>query len=352
MTIDIPELPPLGPSALDGHPQPDDSALEVLTFGRSSLDLYPEQVGVPMEEVTTYRSAIGGSPTNVAVAAARLGRRSALLGRVGDDAPGRTVVAQLAGYGVSTRHVTADPDLLTPVVLCELDPPADPAIWFYREPTGPDMRISSADLPLELVRSVPIFWLTASRLAEEPSRSAAMSALAARAEAGRTDAAQVATVIDLDHRPTFWKSEAEAAEQIEAVLGLIDVAIGNRAECRIAVGSDDPDTAADRLLERGARLAIVKLGADGVLVATSERRHTVAPHRVEVVCGLGAGDAFGGAVCHGLLSGWDPIDIVERANVAGALVAGRLMCSEAMPTLDQIQAAVESRDSIPGTDQG
>jgi 5-dehydro-2-deoxygluconokinase len=299
--------------------------VEVLTFGRSSVDLYPEQHEVPLADVTTFHKAIGGSPTNVAVAAARLGRRAAVINRVGDDAFGRFIRQGLREFGVHDGYVSTDEQLLTPVVFCELMPREDPSLFFYREPRGPEMNISTQDLPIEAIRDAPLFWLTGSRFAEEPSRTAAMAALRARDSAPHT-------VIDLDYRPMFWESREQAAKYISPAIEHCTVAVGNRDECEVAVGTRDPDEAADRLLERGVSMAIVKLGADGVLVATTDQRSQVTPIPVDVVCGLGAGDAFGGSLCHGLLSGWDPVEIVHRANAAGAIVAGRLMCSEAMPT--------------------
>ncbi len=113
----------------------------------------------------------------------------------------------------------------------------------------------------------------------------------------------------------------------------------------MAVGSADPDEAADRLLERGLDAAIVKLGGDGVLVATRDgRRERLAPYPVAVVCGLGAGDAFGGALCHGLLQGWDLADTVRFANAAGAIVAGRMMCADDMPTVAEVESFLRERD--------
>jgi 5-dehydro-2-deoxygluconokinase len=311
------------------NPPFDIADVEVLTFGRSSVDLYPEQHNVPLADVQTFRKSIGGSPTNVAVAAARLGRRAAVINRVGDDAFGSYVRQGLRSFGVHDAFVSTDDELLTPVVFCELMPPEEPSLFFYREPRGPEMNISVNDLPIEAIKSAPLFWLTGSRFAEEPSRSAAMTALAARARAEHT-------VIDLDYRPMFWSSPEEAAEQISPAIEHCTVAVGNRDECEIAVGTRVPDEAADRLLERGIALAIVKQGGDGVLVATAEQRVVVEPIPVDVVCGLGAGDAFGGSLCHGLLSGWEPVEIVRRANAAGSIVAGRLMCSDAMPTTAEL----------------
>ncbi len=304
-------------------------ALQILTFGRSSVDLYPEQHNVALGDVETFRKSIGGSPTNVAVAAARLGRRVALINRVGNDPFGTYIRDGLRRFGVHDAFITTDPQLLTPVVFCELLPPEDPSIYFYREPRGPEMNISVDDLPMDAINSVPVFWTTGSVLSEEPARSAAMDALAMRARSPHT-------IIDIDYRPSFWDSAAQATEFISPALDLCTVVVGNRDECEVAVGTRVPDQAADRILERGVSLAIVKLGAEGVLVATAESRSVISPIPVTVVCGLGAGDAFGGSLCHGLLAGWDATEIVSRANAAGAIVAGRLMCSDEMPTAGEI----------------
>ena len=309
--------------------------LEILTFGRSSVDFYPGQHNVALAAVDTFRKSIGGSPTNVAVAAARLGRRAALINRVGNDPFGEYIRQGLRRFGVHDAFITTDPELLTPVVFCELLPPEEPSIYFYREPRGPDMNVSVVDLPADAIRSVPLLWTSASLFAEEPSRTAAMEALRLRARSAHT-------VIDLDYRPMFWESREHATEFIAPSIDLCTVAVGNRDECEIAVGTRLPDEAADRMLERGVTLAIVKLGADGVLVATAESRMVIDPIRVPVVCGLGAGDAFGGSLCHGLLAGWDPAEIVSRANAAGAIVAGRLMCSDDMPTAVEIDLLLET----------
>ena len=307
------------------------TGLELLTVGRVSVDLYPQQSGVPLSEVASFAKSIGGSPTNVAVAAARLGRRAAVVTRVGDDGFGEYIRTALAErFGVIADYVSVDPDLRTALAFCALDPPTDPPLLFYREPRGPDMNLSSADIP-EAACTVPVLWVTGSRFAQEPSRSAVRSALARRGRAEHT-------VLDLDYRESFWSSPAEASAEIGPALDLVTVAVGNRAECDIAVGASDPDTAADRLLERGVELAVIKMGADGVLVATPEGRWPVPPLPVEVVCGLGAGDAFGGALVDGLLSGLDSVQTVRRANAAGAIVAGRLTCSDAMPTAAELDA--------------
>ncbi|WP_225729713.1 MULTISPECIES: 5-dehydro-2-deoxygluconokinase [unclassified Nocardia] len=305
--------------------------LEALTIGRVGVDLYPEQTGVALADVRSFAKFLGGTATNVAVAAARLGRRSAVLTKVGPDGFGAYVRSALEGFGVSADFVGTAPDLQTPIVFCELNPPADPPLLFYRAPIAPDLTITPDDVPWDVVDSVPLLWVTGTGVSVEPSRSTQRAVLERRAGRGHT-------VLDLDYRPMFWPDEATARAEIGWLLDHVNVVVGNRTEVRVAVGTDDPDAAADLLLARGVRLAVIKRGGDGVLIATERERWTVPPCRVEVVCGLGAGDGFGGALIHGLLSDWDPRRIAGYANAAGALVASRLACADAMPTNTEIEA--------------
>ncbi|MGH3464077.1 MAG: PfkB family carbohydrate kinase, partial [Kribbellaceae bacterium] len=128
---------------------------------------------------------------------------------------------------------------------------------------------------------------------------------------------------------------------VSKALDYCTVAVGNREECEVAVGENDPDKAAEALLAKGLGLAIVKQGPKGVLARTADERVEVPPHQVEVLNGLGAGDAFGGALCHGLLSGWPLERTIRFANVAGAIVASRLECSTAMPDEDEVNELLQ-----------
>ena len=309
-------------------------SLDVLTMGRVGVDVYPQQIGVGLEDVETFGKYLGGSPTNVAVAAARLGRRSAVVSRTGDDPFGRFVHAALRRFGVDDRFVTSVTGLPTPVTFCEIHPPDHFPLYFYRLPTAPDLQIRTDELDLDAIRAAAIFWVTGTGLCEEPSRSATMAALQARRGHGTT-------VLDLDYRPMFWAGPAEATAALQAALPLVDVAVGNLEECEIAVGQSKPEAAADALLAAGPALAVVKQGPAGVLGRRGEETCTVAPTPVRVVNGLGAGDAFGGALCHGLLAGWELERLLTFASAAGALVASRLACADAMPTADEVHRLIE-----------
>jgi 5-dehydro-2-deoxygluconokinase len=298
--------------------------LELLTVGRISIDLYSDQVGADWHAARSFSKAIGGSPTNVAVTAARLGHRAAVFTKVGADPFGDVAVQELEDFGVDTRFVGVEPGAVTPLVFAVLDPPEDPQLLFRRDPPVPDLQLRPGDVDPATVRDVPILWVTASALSQEPSASTTAGMLEARGRRRHT-------VLDLDYRPTFWRSREEASARIGDALAHATIAVGNREECAVAVGSDDPGEAAGRLRERGVEVAIVKLGGDGVLLSSGEGERLIPPPRIEVVCGLGAGDAFGGALAHGLLSGWSHERAVAFANAAGGIVASRLLCSQAMP---------------------
>ena len=309
----------------------DPARLDVLTMGRVGVDIYPLQTGVALEDVTTFGKYLGGSATNVAVAAARLGRSAAVITRTGNDPFGRFVHHALKGYGVGDQFVTGVPGLPTPVTFCEIFPPDDFPIYFYRYPKAPDLEIRPQELDYDAIRAARVFWVTATGLSAEPSRSATLAALRARGRAG-------VTVLDLDYRPLFWPSRQAARDAVAPALGLVTVAVGNLDECDMAVGETEPRRAGEALLRRGAGLAVVKQGPRGVLAVTPSGLVESLPFAIEILNGLGAGDGFGGALCHGLLAGWDTAAVIRFANAAGALVASRLACSDAMPTAAEVDA--------------
>ena len=144
----------------------------------------------------------------------------------------------------------------------------------------------------------------------------------------------------------FWASAAEASAEVGRALEHVTVAVGNREECEVAVGETEPQRAADALLDRGVELAIVKQGPRGVLAKTREETVEVPPYPVEVVNGLGAGDGFGGALCHGLLQGWPLERVLRFANIAGAIVATRRECSTAMPTTAEVDDILEELERV------
>ena len=207
---------------------------ELITMGRIGVDLYPEQIGVALADVRTFRKMLGGSATNVAVAAARLGRRTAVVTKVGDDPFGGYIRGALREFGVDDRYVGTDPRLRTPIAFCEIHPPDDFPLLFYREPTAPDLQLRADELDLDAIRGRGVFWDDRHRPVgrAEPRDDARRAARRARRRA--------ITVHDLDHRPMFWADASRGGEWARAALGHATVAVGNREEVAIAVGAGEP----------------------------------------------------------------------------------------------------------------
>ncbi|MGW0564341.1 5-dehydro-2-deoxygluconokinase [Streptomyces sp. NPDC003016] len=314
---------------------------DLIAMGRIGVDLYPLRAGVPLAQVETFGRFLGGSAANVAVAAARLGRRTAVVTRTGTDPFGDYLHRQLREFGVDDRWVTGVADLPTPVTFCEIFPPDDFPLYFYRQPKAPDLELRAQDLDLDAIRSARIFWMTGTGLCAEPSRSATLAALESR-DAGKAGGAGSTTVFDLDWRPMFWAGgdPAEARPYYAEALRHATVAVGNLDECEVATGEREPHAAARALLAAGTgvELAVVKQGPKGVFAAHRDGTTAACPPvPVDVLNGLGAGDAFGGALCHGLLAGWGLEHTLRYANAAGAIVATRLACSSAMPRPAEVE---------------
>ncbi|MFI8435734.1 5-dehydro-2-deoxygluconokinase [Streptomyces sp. NPDC079020] len=331
---------------------------DVITMGRIGVDIYPLRSGVPLARVDTFGKFLGGSPSNVAVAGARLGRRTAVITRTGRDAFGEYLHHQLREFGVDDRWVSDVEEYPTPVTFCEIFPPDHFPLYFYRQPKAPDLEIRLPELDLAAVRAARIFWMTGTGLSAEPSRTSTLAALRARdpgtgdqgtGGAGTARPApgsgfRTATVFDLDWRPMFWDDGDHgtvAPARYREALAHATVAVGNLDECEVATGEREPYAAARALLAAGVELAVVKQGPEGVLAAHRDGTTVqVPPLPVRVVNGLGAGDAFGGALCHGLLAGWETERIMRYANAAGAIVASRLACSSAMPYPYEVEQAL------------
>ena len=307
-------------------------SLELVTVGRVSVDLYAREQGVGFAEVETFAKSIGGSPTNVAVAAARLGRRAAVITAVGDDPFGEYVRGALAGrFGVDVRFVGTHPTLRTPLAFAAMDPPEEPQLLFYREPDAPDMQIELSGIDRAAVREAPILWVSASALSAEPSRSTTLALMGDRDRA--------TTILDLDYRPTFWRDEAEASAVIGGALALAGTAVGNREECRVAVGSDDPG-------ERRRRAARARLPARGGQAGRRGRAGRDARASARSCPGCAWRSCAGSAratrsaarSATACSSGWPPAECVRFANAAGAIVASRLLCADAMPDDGEVRA--------------
>ncbi|HEV8685880.1 MAG TPA: PfkB family carbohydrate kinase [Gaiellaceae bacterium] len=288
-------------------------------MGRVGVDLYPNELETPLRAVRTFTRYVGGFAGNVATGLARLGVRTAIISRVGDEGHGEFVRDFLDHEGIDTRFLAVDPYWQTPPTFCEVWPPDRFPILFYRKPTAPDWQLAPEDFDRDEVAGAPLLYATGTGLAQSPSRETTLDAL--RAHRGTT-------IFDLDWRPSLWNDPGEYPALAREAAGYAAVVVGNEEEVGAAA-----------LPERPRRLVLKRGGAGATAYDGNEETH-VPVHPVEVVNGLGAGDAFAAALGHALLNGMSLAEGVHRGSVAGALVAAQLACSEAMPTLDELEAAL------------
>jgi 5-dehydro-2-deoxygluconokinase len=291
--------------------------IDAVVMGRVGIDLYPNEQETPLAEVRTFTRFVGGFAGNVATGLARLGVGVGVVSRVGDEGHGEFVRAWLAGEGVDVRFIATDPYWLTPPTFCEVWPPDRFPLTFYRRPTAPDWQLSPADFDAEEVAAAPLLFATGTALAQSPSRETTLAAL--RAHRGTT-------IFDLDWRPSLWDEPGEYPALAAEAVAAADIVIGNEAEVEAA--------------RVEAPTLVLKRGERGATVYEAGEETDVPGFPVDVVNGLGAGDAFAAAVGQSLLRGLPLVEAVRRGTVAGALVASRLACSEAMPRLDELEAAL------------
>ena len=309
--------------------------LDLLTIGRISVDLYGQEEGHGLSDPQTFQKSVGGSPTNVAIGTARYGHKTAVITGVASDALGEFAIGELKKFSVSTEFVIKTPTGKTPIVVAGIKDPDNPEFIFYRDSSAPDTKVENSEALTKAVQSAKYFWFTGSTLSQTPLSNTVIELLKARSGE---------VIFDLDYRPSFWSSLEIAHKEISAAVKYATIAIGNLEECAVATGLPKNSSAAEfaaALLTMGPKLAIVKGGATGVLVAHGHSATAIPGLRIKTKCGLGAGDAFGAGVVHGLLSGWSPEDSVSFANGAGAYVASQLMCSDAMPTEVQVRELME-----------
>jgi 5-dehydro-2-deoxygluconokinase len=325
------------------------ASLDLVAIGRVSVDLYGQQIGSPLEDIATFAKAIGGCPANIAVGTARLGLKSALLTRVGDEPMGRFVREQLAREGVDTRAIQVDAQRLTPLVLLAVRDRDSFPLIFYRENCA-DSVLGPEDVPEELIAAARAVLVTGTHFALEPGARAQRKAIAlARAHGGKV-------ILDIDYRPNLWglgghdagesryARSARVTETLAAVLSDCDLIVGTEEEMHIATGSEETLEAVRRIRARSRAVIVVKRGAVGCVVFDSgppPRRledGLVVPGRpIEVYNVLGAGDAFLSGYLRGYLRDEPAAQCARYANACGALAVSRLLCSAEFPSLIELE---------------
>lgn len=313
--------------------------MDAVLLGRIGYDLYSEEPHVPLKDVRRFSRYLGGSSANMAVGLARLGMRVGMVAAVSADALGDFLVEFLAREGVDTRHVRRVEGCQSSLCLTEISPPDRfPQVFYRKEAADTRLRVGSQDLAY--IARARMFVTNGTSLCAEPSRGSTFRALRQARRAGR------AVVFDVDYRAMSWKSPAHAGREARRALACVDVLIGNEEELSLVAGAARPDEALEKLRRR-VTTVVLKRGAAGVrLVSRAQGRnedYTVPPLPVEVVSTIGAGDGFAAGFLYALLRDMGWRDCLRYGNAAAAVVVSRLSCSEAMPTLEELERMLGSK---------
>jgi 5-dehydro-2-deoxygluconokinase len=309
--------------------------MQATILGRIGYDLYSEEPHVKLPAVRRFSRYLGGSSANMAVGLARLGARVGMVGCLGDDSLSRYLIDFLQLEKVDTTHVQRAPGYLPSLCLTEVSPPDHfPQVFYRHDAVDTMLRVTEADL--SYVAGGDMFITNGTSLCASPSRESTYLALERASRSG------CRVVFDVDYRAMSWPSAAEAGQAVRLALPFIDVLIGNQPELRLVSGEEDLERATETLRERVPML-VSKLGEQGTRVWEKGESVFLPPYSVEVVSTIGAGDGFASGFLHGLLTGKPVTECLHYGNAAAAIVVSRLSCSEAMPTLEEVEAMIRGR---------
>ena len=309
--------------------------MDVTVLGRIGYDLYSEEPHVRLPRVRRFSRYLGGSSANMAVGLARLGARVGMVSCLGDDSLSEFLVDFLEAEGVDTGHVHRVPGFLPSLCLTEVSPPDRFPQVFYRH-DAVDTMLRATDEDLDYIARRNMFVTNGTSLCASPSRESTYLALERAKRAG------CRVVFDVDYRAMSWPSQGAAGQAVRLALPFIDVLIGNQPELRLVAGETDLERATDALRER-VPLLVSKLGEQGTRVWQGAESVFLPPYTVEVVSTIGAGDGFASGFLYALLAGKPVGECLHYGNAAAAIVVSRLSCSEAMPTLAEVEGMVRSR---------
>ena len=328
--------------------------MDIVTLGELLIDMFPDQIGQRIGEVEAFRPKPGGAPANVAVAAKRLGMKSAFIGKVGDDLFGHFLKKVLDEEGVNTQGIRFDTEVRTTMAIIAMPDENSAEFVFYRNP-GADQQLEAKELDLELLKSTKAFHFGSPSLTDEPSRSATIEAARIARKAGAL------VSFDVNYRPSLWKDPSQALVQVRNMIKEIDLVKVNEEEAALLTGRSELDPA-DRiqvekaamdLLEMGPTLVVVTLGSDGSYFQIETGGGYAPPFKVKTIDAIGCGDAFvAGLLAQLVIDGsWKDkltldqlLEILRFANAVGALTSLKRGAIPAMPTKEEVNIFLAKRN--------
>jgi 5-dehydro-2-deoxygluconokinase len=321
-----------------------DRKFDLIGLGRACLDLNANEINRPMEETLTFTKYVGGSPANITIAAARLGLKTGFIGRVANDQFGRFIRSYFKRNGIDESRVVTDlSGSVTGLAFTEIKSPTDCSILMYRD-NASDLKLEPADIDEDYIRGSKALLVSGTALAQSPSREAVFLALHYARKHG------VVVIFDIDYRGYSWKSKEETSIYYNLAAEKSDIIIGGREEFDIMETTTGPlerddEATAQRWLNHGAKLVIVKHGGDGSVAFTKSGETYKAGifPADNVIKTFGAGDSFAGGFIYGLMQGWPIPRCQQFGSASASIVVSRHASSDAMPTAEEIHQFIGKR---------
>ncbi len=309
---------------------------DMIPLGRVAVDFNPVDYFKPLSESTTFKKYLGGSPANIAVGLARLGKKVGFIARVSDDQLGDFVTDFFKKEGIDVSHITrcTNGEKLG-LTFTEILSETESSILMYRDRIA-DLQLSVDDIDEEYIKKTKALLISGTALAQSPSREAALKALAFARRNG------VKVIFDIDYRPYNWKNADEIAIYYSTVAGQSDIILGSReefdlTEALIEPGRTDAQTAA-YWHKKGAKIVVIKHGKEGSTAYTDDGRdYSIRPFPVKLLKSFGGGDGYASAFLYGLLEGWDIMDALEFGSASAAMLVASHACSQDMPSAEAVK---------------
>lgn len=322
----------------------EDREYDIIPIGRIAIDFNPIDYYKPLSESTTFKKYLGGSPANIAVGLARLGKKIGFIAKVSNDSFGDFVVNYFNKEGIDTSHVSRckNGEKLG-LTFTEILSETQSSILMYRDQIA-DLQLDVDDIEEEYIKKSKAILISGTALAKSPSREAALKAMALAKKN------QTLIIFDIDYRPYSWMNQDEIAIYYSMVASNSDIILGSREEFDlteklIEVGKSDIETAA-YWHKKGVKILVIKHGKEGSTAYTDDGNHySIKPFPVKLLKSFGGGDGYASAFLYGLLEGWEIIDCLEFGSASAALLVASHACSEDMPSVQKIKGfIIESKE--------
>lgn len=314
-----------------------EKTMDVIPIGRVAIDFNPVDINKPLDESTTFKKYVGGSPANIAVGMARLGKKVGFIGKVSNDQFGRFAINYFKKEGIDTSNIAiAQNGESLGLTFTEILSPTESSILMYRNGIA-DLALSVDDIKEDYIRNTKAIVISGTALATSPSREAVLLALEYAKKHGTI------VIFDLDYRSYTWKSEVELAIYYSIVARSSDIILGSREEIDLMervispAGSNDKESA-ERWMAYGNKIVVIKHGKEGSTAYTHDGGvYNIKPFPVKLLKSFGGGDAYASAFLYGIMEGWEVIDCLEFGSASAAMLVASHSCSDAMPKVGEIQ---------------